>query len=78
MDYENHKSHPAPRKIILYPGEINEREILLAYGGVDSFKNGTTSCEPFCSTTDGLDSLMDLGNPILWKDAKVFRLDYKD
>tara|TARA_E500000178_G_scaffold283447_1_gene284290 strand:+ start:2539 stop:2715 length:177 start_codon:yes stop_codon:yes gene_type:complete len=35
VDYENYKSHPAARKIFLYPGDINEREILLAHGGVD-------------------------------------------
>ncbi|MFT4727870.1 MAG: hypothetical protein ACI9UN_002368 [Granulosicoccus sp.] len=32
VDYENHTSHPAPGRFILYPGGISETEILLAYG----------------------------------------------
>ncbi|MFT7391093.1 MAG: hypothetical protein ACI9ZH_001321 [Paracoccaceae bacterium] len=70
VDYENHTSHPAPGQIILYPGGISETEILLAYGGVQfSSKMGQLAGNHFITLTSGLETLMTLGNSVLWKGA---------
>ena len=41
VDDENHTSHPAPGKIILYPGVISETEINSLRSRRFFFKNGT-------------------------------------
>jgi hypothetical protein len=76
VENENHTSHPAPGQIILYPGGISETEILLAYGGVDfSSKMGQLAGNHFITLTSGLESLMTLGNSVLWKGAHDIRFE---
>jgi hypothetical protein len=77
VGYENHTSYPAPGQIILYPGGISETEILLAYGGISfASKMGQLAGNHFITLTSGLDTLMTLGNSVLWKGAHDIRFDF--
>jgi len=71
LTYENHTSHPAPGKIILYPGGISETEILLAYGAVSfSSKVGQLAGNHFLTITKGRENLDPLGKLTLWSGAQ--------
>lgn len=77
VGYENHTSYPAPGQIILYPGGISETEILLAYGGISfASKMGQLAGNHFITLTSGLDTLMTLGNSVLWKGAHDIRFEF--
>lgn len=76
VGYENHTSHPAPGHILLYPGDISETEILLAYGGVHfASKMGQLAGNHFITVTSNLDKLPELGRLVLWEGAKTIRFE---
>lgn len=75
--YENATSHPAPGQMIFHPGGISETEVLLAYGGLDfSSKIGQLAGNHFLTVTKGHESLMALGNHVLWKGATPIRFTH--
>jgi Protein of unknown function (DUF3830) len=48
INYENATSYPAPGQVIVYPGGVNETEILLAYGPTRfASKTGAACGQPF-------------------------------
>jgi hypothetical protein len=76
VGYENHTSYPAPGQIILYPGDISETEILLAYGGVHfASKMGQLAGNHFLTIVSGMENLAELGRTTLWKGAQDIRFE---
>lgn len=71
IEYENHTSYPAPGQIIIYPGGISEREILLAYGGVRfACKMGQLAGNHFITIKSNLENIEALGKMTLWHGAQ--------
>ena len=76
LSLENLTSYPAPGQIIIYPGGLNECEILLAYGGVSfASKVGPLAGIHFITLISGLDKLPELGRSVLWEGAKSIRFE---
>ena len=71
LGYENATSYPAPGEILLYPGEVSETEILVAYGSVCfASKAGQLAGNHFLTVVDGGEQLRDLGRLVLWHGAQ--------
>jgi hypothetical protein len=76
VEYENHTSHPAPGDLLLYPGGISEREILLPYGSaMFASKVGQLAGNHFATIVEGRDQLVEMGRLVLWHGAQklIFR-----
>ena len=76
VEFENHTSHPAPGDLLLYPGGISEREILLPYGSaMFASKVGQLAGNHFATIIEGRDQLTEMGRLVLWHGAQklVFR-----
>ncbi|HTN62978.1 MAG TPA: DUF3830 family protein [Devosia sp.] len=74
VGYENATSHPAPGQLLIYPGDISETELLLAYGGVSfSSKIGQLAGNRFMTITQGHEHLPELGKTVLWGGALPVR-----
>src|SRR5262249_17783805 len=66
VDYENPTSHPAPGDLLLYPGGISEREILLPYGSaMFASKVGQLAGNHFATIVEGRDQLVEMGRLVL-------------
>lgn len=66
IGYENHTSYPTPGQIIIYPGEISETEILLAYGSVYfASKVGQFAGDHFITSVSELENLETLSKMTL-------------
>jgi len=71
VGYENHTSHPAPGEIIVYTGDLSERELLIAYGAVMfSSKLGQLAGNHFATITQGREQLAEMGRRVLWEGAQ--------
>ncbi len=73
---ENATCYPHPGEIVLYPGDVSETEILLAYGYVNfASKAGQLAGNHFATIVEGNESLCELGRRFLWDGAQpiVFR-----
>jgi len=76
LGHENATSYPAPGQILLYPGDISETEILLAYGAVRfASKVGQLAGNHFLTIIDGVDRLRPLGEMTLWQGAQTIAFD---
>ena len=71
VEFENHTSHPAPGELLLYPGGISEREILLPYGSaMFASKVGQLAGNHFATVIENRDALVEMGKLVLWKGAQ--------
>jgi len=71
IGYENHTSHPSKGEILLYPGGISGKEILLPYGSTCfSSKMGQLAGNHFITITEGIEKLPELGRKVLWEGAQ--------
>jgi uncharacterized protein DUF3830 len=71
VGWENHTSHPAPGDLIIYPGDLSEGEILIAYGGVTfSSKLGQLAGNHFATIVEGREQLKEMGRRALWEGAQ--------
>jgi hypothetical protein len=71
VGFENHTSHPAPGDLIIYPGDLSECEILIAYGGVSfSSKVGQLAGNHFATIVAGREQLAEMGRRVLWEGAQ--------
>ncbi len=76
VGFENNTCYPQPGQLILYPGDVSETEVLLAYGYVNfASKAGQLSGNHFMTVTDGLQHLADLGRKTLWEGAQPIRIE---
>jgi len=76
VGYENHTSHPGPGDLIIYPGDLSECEILIAYGAVDfSSKVGQLAGNHFATIVDGGAQLAEMGRRVLWEGAQDIVID---
>ena len=76
VEFENHTSHPAPGDLLLYPGGISEREILLPYGSaMFASKVGQLAGNHFATVVEGREQLVEMGRLVLWQGAQklIFR-----
>lgn len=68
---ENPTSFPSRGDILLYPAQLSESEILLAYGGCRfASKVGQLAGNHFLSIEEGLENLRALGEMCLWNGAQ--------
>jgi hypothetical protein len=73
---ENHTSYPSVGQIVLHPSGNRETELLLAHGGISfASRMGQLAGNHFIPLTSNLDTLMDLGNSVLWKGAHDVRFE---
>lgn len=75
---ENHTSYPSRGDVLLYPAQLSESEILIAYGACAfASKVGPLAGNHFLSIEDGLENLAALGWLCLWEGAQdiVFESD---
>ena len=71
VEFENHTSHPAPGELLLYPGGISEREILLPYGStMFASKVGQLAGNHFATVIENREQLAEMGRLVLWKGAQ--------
>jgi len=71
IEFENHTSHPAPGELLLYPGGISEREILLPYGSaMFASKVGQLAGNHFATVIENRGQLAEMGKLVLWKGAQ--------
>jgi hypothetical protein len=76
LPFENHTSHPAPGRILLYPGGYSETEILLPYGNtLFASKLGQLAGNHFLTIVAGNEQLAELGRRVLWEGAQSIRLE---
>jgi len=68
---ENPTSFPSRGDILLYPAQLSESEILLAYGGCRfASKVGQLAGNHFLIVEEGLENLRALGEMCLWNGAQ--------
>ena len=68
---ENQTAYPKTGEILFYPGGISETEILFPYGKTHfACKHGELSGNFFLKIIEGLESLAELGEMILWQGAQ--------
>jgi hypothetical protein len=71
VEFENHTSHPGPGDLLLYPGGISEREILLPYGSaMFASKVGQLAGNHFATVIENREALVEMGKLVLWKGAQ--------
>lgn len=71
VGFENHKSHPSPGQILLYPGGYSETEILFPYGATTfASELGQLAGNHFATVVRGQESLSEMGRMVLWEGAK--------
>jgi hypothetical protein len=76
VSYKKHTSYSAPGQIILYPGDISETEILLAFGGVHfASKMGQVAGDHFITLTSNSENLPAHGKIVMWKGAQEVRFE---
>lgn len=71
VELENPVSHPAPGRLLFYPGGISECEILFPYGkAAFACKDGLLAGNPFLTVIEGAENLAALGKLTLWQGAQ--------
>lgn len=69
---ENPTSYPLPGDVLLYPAQVSESEILIAYGACCfSSKVGQLAGNHFLVIEDGKEKLAQLGRLCLWEGAQT-------
>jgi len=73
---ENDTSTPAPGQLLLYPGGISERDILVPYGLARfACRAGELAGNHFLTIVEGAEQLPELGRLVLWEGAQPVRFD---
>ena len=68
---ENATSHPSRGDVLLYPAQLSESEILIAYGSCCfASKVGQLAGNHFLVIEEGLEHLAPLGRKCLWEGAQ--------
>lgn len=68
---ENRTSHPKPGELLLYAGGLSEPELLIPCGTcVFNSKSGMLSGNHFATISDGVESLTELRQLLLWQGAQ--------
>ena len=68
---ENHTSYPSRGDVLLYPAQLSESEILIAYGSCRfASKVGQLAGNHFLVIEDGMEQLAPLGRKCLWEGAQ--------
>ena len=72
IELENHTSHPSKGELILYPGGISTKEIVIPYDSSAIFatRAGPLSANHFATITGGLDNLEEMGRRVVWEGAQ--------
>lgn len=71
---ENATCYPNPGELVIYPGDVSETEILLAYGYVNfASKAGQLAGNHFATIVSGAEHLRELGRRMLWEGAQEIR-----
>ena len=71
LTYENHTSHPAAGEMLLYPGGISEREIILSYGRcLFGCQYGQLAGNHFLTIEEGIEKLYEFGRKTLYDGAQ--------
>ena len=74
---ENHTAYPSKGDLLLYPGGISGREILIPYGSVQfASKMGLLAGNHFATVVQGREHLEELGLRLVWKGAQ--RLEFTE
>ncbi len=74
LRHENATASPAPGQSLLYPGDLSETEVLLAYSRVTfTSKLGQFASDCFMTVNGGLKDLVTLGRMLLWQGAQDIR-----
>lgn len=71
IDFENHTLYPSKGELLVYPGFISFKEILIPYGSTSfASKMGPLPGNHFATIVDGLEQLKELGRRIVWEGAQ--------
>lgn len=73
---ENHTSYPSRGDVLLYPAQLSESEILIAYGPCRfASKAGQLAGNHFLVIEEGMENLPLLGKACLWQGAQDLLFD---
>ncbi len=75
IQFENHTIYPSKGDLLVYPGFINVKEILVPYGSTSfGSKMGLLPGNHFATVVDGQDHLEELGRRVLMEGAQEIEL----
>ena len=75
IEFENHTCYPSKGELLIYPGFISVKEILIPYGPtVFGSKMGALPGKHFATVVDGRDRLEELGHRVVWQGAQSVEL----
>jgi hypothetical protein len=68
---ENHTAYPSRGDLLLYPGHVSVKEVLIPYGPTCfGSKMGTLAGNHFATIVRGLEHLEEMGRRVVWEGAQ--------
>ena len=71
IEFENHTAYPSKGELLVYPGFVTSKEILLPYGpALFVTRVGPVAGNHFATVVQGWENLEEMGHMVHWKGAQ--------